>query len=64
MDLVIYILVGIFIVVMTIRSVREDWSNRKKDLEQRREETYEHYVERIEEFKATGAKENDSSDEG
>ena len=62
MDLVIYILVGIFIVVMTIRSVREDWSNRKKDLEQRREETYEQYVERMEEFRESEAKDGAASE--
>ena len=70
MDLVTYILLGVFAVFVAIMSMRKGNSDRGKDYEQRRDEMYEYYEQRMEEFKATemkrsesGSLESDSSDE-
>ena len=59
MSLVDYILGGIFVIFVAIMSFQHH-PNRGKSIEQRREETYEQYVECMEKFQETKTKEHGS----
>ena len=60
MDIVTYILLGIFAIFVTIMSLRKGNPDKGKSYEQRREETYADYERRMEEFKATEMKPNEA----
>ena len=53
MDLVTYILLGVFAIFVAIMSLRKGDADRGKSYEQKRDEMYEYYEQRMEEFKAT-----------
>ena len=58
MDLVLYILLTAFAIFVAFMSLRHRNTDRGKSYEQRRDEVYEHYEQRMEEFKKTEAKGN------
>ena len=63
MTLVDYIIGGIFVIIVAIISLRKGNPDKGKDYEQRRDEMYEFYENRMEEFKETEMKGSDTSKE-
>ena len=61
MDFVTYILLGVFAVFVCIMSLRKGNPDKGKDYEQKRDEMYEFYEKRMEEFKATEMNGNDQA---
>lgn len=63
MDFVTYILLGVFAVFVAIMSLRKGDPDKGKDYEQRRDEMYEFYENRMEQFRETEMKESDAPKE-
>ena len=60
MDFVTYILLGVFAVFVAIMSLRKGDPDKGKDYEQKRDEMYEFYENRMETFKNTEMKGSES----
>ncbi len=63
MDIVGPILLTAFVLVAAFFALRQGKQNRGKSYEQRREEMYDHYEKRMEEFRTTEMKGSESSKE-
>lgn len=63
MDILGTILAAAFVLVVAYLSLKQGRANRGKSLEQRRQETFERYEKRIEEFRETDPEANESTDE-
>ena len=62
--MVVYILLGVLIAVVGFFAMRSNGAEeRKKSYEERRDAVYERYEQRMEEYKATEMKKDDSSEE-
>lgn len=61
MNIVIGIIVTAFVIFVAIMSFRQGKQNRGRTYEQRRDELYNHYEDRMREFKQTEAKSSDTS---
>ena len=57
---IIWVVLAVFVVFVAVKSLNQRKQNGGKTLEQRREETYARYEQRMEEFRQTEMKESDS----
>lgn len=62
MDVIGPILLTAFVIVAAYFSLKQRKENRGKSYDQRRDEMFEHYEQRIEEFKVKDTKEGDSTE--
>ena len=62
MDVIGPVLLTALVIFVAVMAMRQGSQNRGKTYEQRREETYQRYEQRMEEFKKTELKERDSSE--
>ena len=62
-QIIIYVVLAAFVVFVAVMSHNQRKQNGGKTLDQRREETYARYEQRMEEFRRTEMKKDDSSSE-
>ncbi|MBQ6455454.1 MAG: hypothetical protein IJJ32_05145 [Eggerthellaceae bacterium] len=60
---IIWVVLAVFVIFVAVKSLKQRNQDGKKTLDQRREETYARYEQRMEEFRKTEMKKDESSEE-
>ena len=63
MDIVMWVVLAAFVIFAAVMAMRQGKQNRGKSYTQRREETYQRYEQRMEEFRQTEKNQEESSEE-
>lgn len=63
MDIIIWIVLAAFVIFAAVMASRQGKQNRGKSYAQRREEMYERYEQRMEEFRQTEKDQGESTEE-